>query len=408
MMLQSDPSYNPYEDVLTTYTATQVRVLSWIYYVTPPISMLGSTTILYAIYYGRLVARNAFKKTFLRLTVGFCVLDLIQSAGILAFGPWAMPVGTPYVMNASGNIATCNLNGFFTHLAWGLWIYSACLACYHTMTVRFQWQDDFLERFIEPIFHGLAWLFPLTTGTTFMLLGLMNPIPGVPGSCAFSNLPAHCQVAPYGMDVECYRGENSWQASLAVGCVMMFCMLVIPISFILLYRRVREIEKKIGRFGRSHRSSAARLLLTARTGRQALKYISAFLVCNIPFIVSLFGPDYGAPFDAIYYFIVTIPIRIFFPLQGFFNALIFVQSHPVLFEEEEPLHFMTLISIQVQRFFSYQPPQDTAPNSEVAPKDPPSEATTSPSCDPLPTLKDGNVPDDIIDPITFKGGIDHT
>ena len=362
--------------MVLSYSISEIKAFSYLYYLTPPISLVGSCLLLYAVREGRKDSLRHLKTPFLRLLCGFAILDVIQSAGSLAFGPWSVPKDTPYVWNASGTIATCNANGFITNLLLGLVLYSACHASYSALTIYFQWRDEFIGRFIEPFFHVIVWGTTVTSGLLMVFQGMMNPVPSNIGTCWSSDYPPDCTYKP---DVECLRGagkNHTTQAFVLIGGAVVGSFIVIIISFWLIHSKVRQQEEKMNQwsersFGLSGSSHSIRLSgssrsesivsgggqsndssfphsrrfksLSDKVGNQALAYICAFLICNMPLLISGFGPRYGVPYATTYYRINSIAFEVLTPLQGAFNALIFFYNNQGIFRRGGPLYFLNRI-----------------------------------------------------------------
>jgi disulfide bond formation protein DsbB len=357
---------NSYERPWTEYSQSQKRTLNALYYVTPPFSLLGSLTIAYVVVKGKLISNHNFKPTFVRLLLGFSLVDIVHSLGYLILGPWAVPKGTPWVYNASGTVATCDAKAFFLHMSQGLWIYSTSLAIYHALKVRFEYRDAYITHRIEPWFHALAWFIPIFTGILLIPFGLMNPIASVPGYCTMSELPTGCDLTD---DYDCERGENWFAAGIVLSVALSgICLLIISVSFVLIYLKVRGTEKRMARFGLAHRSSAANMELTGQVGRRAMYYIGAFFLCNLPTYVNWVGPpsETAENDKAVdFYFPLNAACFILFPLQGFLHALIFLISHPFVFREEGPLHVSRLDMMWNSAALSPPTLSDHLPPSEI-------------------------------------------
>mmetsp|Transcript_4809 Transcript_4809/g.6719 ORF Transcript_4809/g.6719 Transcript_4809/m.6719 type:complete len:398 (-) Transcript_4809:127-1320(-) len=315
---------NIYETSFVHFTPSQIKFFGVVYYLTPPLSLLSSITVLYLIVKSKLWRTGNLNPTFLRLTIGFSIMDALQSLGTLVFGPWSIPAGSPFSSNAIGNVTTCNLNGFFTQLASGLWFYSAFFAVYHMLVVRYQWKSATISKYIEPFFHSIAWLYPILQASIIMAFDLMNPVAGAPGTCWATQVPDGCVVE----DVECQRGSDKYGIIIATIASILIIMVVMIVSSILLYLRVRHIEQKIARFDPSGSfSSSSRMKTTRQTGRQAIRYILSFLACNLATCTIVFGPEYSSPNANVYYTVTGGSFLVLFPLQGLLHACIFIRTN---------------------------------------------------------------------------------
>lgn len=266
-------------------------------------------------------------------------MDTIHSVGHLTLGTWAVPKGSPYVTRASGSVLTCTIKGFFNYLYPGLMLYSACLATFHCIKVRFGLHDRVISKRIEPFMHVLAWIVPIVAYTASASLEAINPSATQPGFCwAFDN-PSGCGRYE---DVECNRsGPDVFRPVMSAffGLVGLGSFSVTSVTFVLIYRKVRSIEQRISRYG-MRSSSAANSEKSRAIGRQAIRYIAAFALCNVGFLLNMFA--FGSA-TSLYYFLVASWQALLLPLQGFFNAWIFVSCHPALFNDGGPLVQLRLL-----------------------------------------------------------------
>ena len=231
------------------YSETQKLTLYITYYLTPPLSLLGSLCFVYAVWKGKLLSGRCMTRyhrmprpTCVRLLLGFSIMDSIKSFGGLMFGPWSVPLGTPFVYRPAGTIQTCAASGFFFNLYAGLWIYSGCLAIYHALIIRLEWKEEYLAKRLEPFFHLFAWIYPLVVSILSLRLRCFNPVGGLPGFCWISSVPTACTR----LGLNCYRGEKYLIFSLLVASgSIVLSFLVISISFFFVYRKVRMTEKKM-------------------------------------------------------------------------------------------------------------------------------------------------------------------
>ena len=81
------------------YSRTQTIVLQPLPYLSAPPSAIGSALIIYTIAVDKYLEIG----TYHRLILGMSIMDFISSFGFTAFGHWAVPAGTNFVVGASGN-----------------------------------------------------------------------------------------------------------------------------------------------------------------------------------------------------------------------------------------------------------------------------------------------------------------
>lgn len=293
------------------------------------------------------MSKHNIKPTFVRLMVGFALVNLVYSLGETAMGPWAVPVGVPSVPAASGNTATCDAKAFLHNFVQGPLLYATGLAFYHLLKVRFEVNDDVIVGYVEPIVHFVAWAVPIVTGSIMVAMEMSNPIRSMPGLCYIAELPPGCNEYD---DVDCVRGEDWYVFCLL--CSALFaaiCVVVTAASFVMIYCKVRSTERRMARYGESAHggsSSRSRMEMSRQTGRHALGYIGAYMVCALPMFVDFAGPPSNTavnPDAADFYLPMDIFLYLLLPLHGFLQACILLRSHPFVFRVGGPLHFVTRV-----------------------------------------------------------------
>ena len=105
---------------------------------------------------------------------------------------------------ASGNQATCSVQGFFSQLSISVVLYNAFLAIYFMLVIRFGWTEAKIQQIkLERYIHGTCIAVGLVTSSIAMGLDLYNPAGWY---CSISPYPAGCRNDS---NVPCQRGENA-------------------------------------------------------------------------------------------------------------------------------------------------------------------------------------------------------
>lgn len=309
------------------YSAHQTDILLTLYYLTPPLSLLGSCTIMYVILRPKRSLERV-NRTFVRLMLGYAVMDAVQTVLWLALGPWALPAENPYVPHATGSIATCNVKGFFMNLVFGLMLYSASLASYHCMKVVFEWPDFFITQGFEPAFHFLAWGWPIIMALPSIWYDNINPYGLLPGTCWFTGMDGVRGDEDKGFAVAFEFGFRTFVVSFAVTVL----------AFGMLWWKARQIE---ARLRRTSGGASVVTSLSRTTGRQGMRYSLTFFVCNIawPFLVVANDQNDLDNADH-FYFPLAVYSFLFTPLQGFVNAILFLESHRDVLRHDGPLDWL--------------------------------------------------------------------
>lgn len=84
-----------YDDVPLFYSSKQMRLMEALYYLSTPFSLMGSLVTIYVITSEMMHRTSSLdphvQRTYLRLVLGYGIVDVMQSLVWLALGPWALP-----------------------------------------------------------------------------------------------------------------------------------------------------------------------------------------------------------------------------------------------------------------------------------------------------------------------------
>ena len=319
------------------------------------LSLFASIIILWIIHR----SHEGLSTTTNRLLFGLSLSDVISSfAQSLA----TLPAPSEYedvIWNAKGNVRSCKAQGFFIFLgSMAAPLYNCSLCFYHLAILKFNKKDDFIKEKIEPFLHGIPILISLMGGFTILRLKGFNP-----------NM-TYCFIGsdPTCDDVECDRIQDSTTLFIIFSAAPYIILpSVIIISMSVMYKFVLQQERKLEKYGVGsfrHNIKSTKATTTvdnnipdkSRSGKEpqsgkkallrgpscdqkgdcviirkrkkqsrivlntALSYSLACLFSySLPVVISirtLSNLSSG--------FAISIITRILFPLQGFFNFLVFV------------------------------------------------------------------------------------
>ncbi|CAB9502508.1 expressed unknown protein [Seminavis robusta] len=218
---------------------------------------------------------------------------------------WAVPAGD--FAYSTGNIQTCDFQGFLLQVVIGAPLFSCAMAWYFWLIVaRGKTSQELLvyERWISPIIVLYAF------GSSFFLLGkkMYNHIGAV---CWIQGSPPGCGNSSYrGGGEPCERGDWAW----LYGMVMFYIPLWICILLIVIFNISNYVKLR-----RDGDSGEARWF-AAQSGLYAL----AFVVTWAP-STTWSGLHWKVDGGS---FIVDILAAWFEPLGGFWNLLIFLRNRP--------------------------------------------------------------------------------
>jgi hypothetical protein len=188
------------------WTQKQKLALAILPKISSVLSLFGSLWIIVEV----ATEEEKIKKPYHRLLFAMSVYDVLES--VWNFGStWPIPEGSPDVMWASGNTATCTAQGFFLTLSVAVPIYNAMLSLYYVLVIKYNYTNKQLTGFAEPIMHIVAFLWAFGTALYSALAGLLN---NANLWCWIAPLPSDCLpslthgTAKDGNPMPCLRGDN--------------------------------------------------------------------------------------------------------------------------------------------------------------------------------------------------------
>lgn len=303
------------------------------------LSMCGSLAIIIHI----LKSQKRRRLVYHRLLLGMSCYDLVSSF-FLFLSSWAVPSDTDMFW-ASGSTATCTIHGMFSQVAaLATPSYNACLCIYYFLVVCKEFSERKVKE-IEIYLHAWPTALGLGTGLAGLPLTLYNPagfhcwISGLPSGCDQDNL------------VECERGKLSWIFRWAFFYAWIWLYFVmIAVCIALVYLKVLRQEQRQNRFNRIPGLELDRRR-SRRVAYQALLYVGAY------YLTFLFGTitrsmqlaDRPVP-QAIF-----ICFVIFYPLQGFLNAMIYMSPRFYQWRQDNPSASSLAFVLPKSKYFSTKP-----------------------------------------------------
>ncbi|KAL3904536.1 MAG: hypothetical protein SGILL_010027, partial [Bacillariaceae sp.] len=246
-----------------------------------------------------------------RILMGMSFLDLFSSMSAI-LGPTVSPADTDDMIHAYGNQATCSMQAFWSQLGAGVPLYNAMLSIYYTMTIVFMMQDVTIRKYVEWFFHALPLGFAFSTAIAGVVLEIYNSNGKF---CWVDDKPLHCSFDP---EVECERGENAYQFVLPfAGYPLIFGFLVVTVCMIMICVSFSRRSKVLSDFSSTKDVNK----IVSAVFVQALLFILAFLLTYVwGFAIKVMRYTGKEP-----HFSLRVLHKIFFPLQGFWNVLIFIR-----------------------------------------------------------------------------------
>ena len=234
----------------------------------------------------------------------------------------SLPIPKGDYHGAMGNNVTCSMQGFFVQLGTAVPYYNASICLFAYMTILHKYTTEQFSLTIEPYCHALAILFPLLTA--FVVLALNgfhggNEYGGGHWCWIYIN-PSHDSY------------EDSISSRYATALAWLFAG--VPVGLVSLavfffmgrvYMHVRMHNRMVRRDNALGRVTSTMNIQTAQTARQALFYSMAFVVSFFPIDLDHILTLAGLREDRhpLLHPILRVFQSTFFPLQGFWNFIIY-------------------------------------------------------------------------------------
>ncbi len=267
----------------------------------------------------------------------------------------------PFSGKSFGNIGTCRAQGFLIFLGTIMVITSSCaLNIYYLCAMRYNMAEDKIKRKVLPIMLVVCTLSSVVIAFVALKKDHFSPKP-LKGFCTigheFYPTNTNCAIHDHDNDAleeddnknttsDCFRWvpEDSEPASdgFIITTFVIVCFFVIVSSLVVLVFTFFKEELYIRRSMRiTRRSRMVRRLRYSTNSRnsgtfsrtravllQAFMYVTAFTLTHVWFLILFFvhvqTPGNGDGRLPKFHEYVVIAAWIFRPLQGFFNAMIFI------------------------------------------------------------------------------------
>ena len=272
-------------------------------------------------------SESKLRTVYHRIMFGMSVADIMLS---VATGLSTLPMPKelsfkhePYDGTRLGNTQTCEAQAFF--YVFGLNVmfsYNAMLFVYNTCAITFQMREQHIVKFVEPFLH----LIPLGMGLGIAIPPLVNELYNPTTWDAWCSISAGTAEV-YTEQVLRLRNLKNMD-SMVIILVVTFFSIILICSILILWRVIRVerelLGPKIKRRGEllmsNNQEKANKSLQNSKViAKQALAYLLSFMItAGVLFIRGLIDePNW----------MIFLSFALM-PLQGFFNALIFI-SHKV-------------------------------------------------------------------------------
>jgi hypothetical protein len=191
-------------------SATRSNALAYLPVATGAFSLVGSALILISVCRSsqstrgnRRQSRGKTSHVYHRIMAAMSVYDIVHTPFGSMCANLFKPRHSGTLSDGRGTRVTCTLQGFFVQWGFGCFAYGAWLSVYYMMTIRYNVQEAFLARRVEPVIHASVFLLYFGSALIASILGLINPTSHA--ACWIMPYPLPCSVVD---SIPCVRGEN--------------------------------------------------------------------------------------------------------------------------------------------------------------------------------------------------------
>lgn len=361
---------------MATLNKAQISSLIIVPSITGCISSIASTTLIVSIFRSNQKLSTVYR----RLVFALSVFDILQSIPQI-FSSLPMPTGS--IWGAIGNDITCDLQGFFATIGFcGAVLYSLSLTIYFLLVVKFNMSEAKIKKNVEPFLHVV----PIAYGVTFATFTYVtNNYNSIGTLCWIAPEPLNCEDDP---EVECLNVGNSrimkW---FGVGIPLFGCFIGNCTTLAVIWWTYRSQTKKNQAYGnlfvqpqsanpqpeqqqqideeaqtvksccvfcpmnkclftvsscprfpqrnipktsvlakRLSRPSRASIRNMEEISNRAAAYVIACILTYMFPIINRLIERQGSNVAP---FVITLLSRMFFPLQGLFNVLVYTYPHVI-------------------------------------------------------------------------------
>ena len=308
--LSSDEGEGLYDPrMISSLSNSQESTLVLLFWFSALLSISGSSWILYDL---RGKNRNHHKASFRRILGSMAFWDISFSTQMI-LSPLLVPADTSQQVWAIGNDASCNFLGFLTSIMFASVYYNGTLSLYYVMTITGRYSDAEFGKKIEPYCHFVNVCYPLATAIVGLAKGFYSEHEVGPG-CWVDDYPRNC-----GPDIELGQTGEKCQSQIIAwlfsGLPTLLMLIMIIINNIVI---IQHVNRKL---------TSENKHLVRQVANQAFLYVAAFIASiGIGLVLRIAeGQDLWYPEDDDKLFPFYVVVAICLPLQGFWNALIYMR-----------------------------------------------------------------------------------
>lgn len=231
-------------------SSTKSKVIAVAPKFTAFLSICGSLGIIIKV----LCNRSRRKKPMHRIMLGMSICNVFCSIWYFA-STWPIPAGTKdkffgetdedTIFWAAGdsNGISCSISGFFNQFAVVTPLYNITLSIFYLLVVNYNWKDNRIQK-IEWLFHAI----PLGYATFTSIFAAIADLYGyVPWTCWILPSPSE-QLSGDTQELTPIQLRFPIFQWVFLFGVVWACIIVVTIIFIIIYRKMKKLERKMSRY----------------------------------------------------------------------------------------------------------------------------------------------------------------
>jgi len=302
------------------WTDQQLRILDILPRVSAALSILGSLFIIYQ------VLKNPKKREMVyhRQMLILSCTDFLYSA-VWFVGSWPAPGSGWCTANAFVGLMTAVPQAMF----------NAALCLYYLFTIRYKWSEVQMRR-LQPLLISFPFVWGLVSAVLPLAAGMINP--GINGLCWVQKAPSGCS------GTDCIPAENYFDLFLVIALIIplwtSFAVALVAMFFV--YATVSKDAQNdsanqapVGFLWFAQREAGQDVSSQARSrrmARQAFWYLVNFFLTYVfsttVVIIGIVGSQNPFALQFLQF--------MFYPLQGFGNAIIYIRPRYLRNREKYP------------------------------------------------------------------------
>ncbi len=279
------------------------------------LSLMGSLFIFQDV----VIHKRPIDRVYYRIMLGLSCSDMIAST-VNIFSTWPIPPDSGNFL-ANGTTATCTAQGFFNELGnLATPLYNTSLCAYYVLVIRQAWSEDRIRIRVERYMHAM----PILIALTIAVLGLPFKLYNNSGwLCWIAKYPKGCSGS------DCTRGVHADIFRWVHYAIIWSAIISVTVGMYLIYLKVKSFDM---REAQENNDEVARMERSKKVAIQSALFVGAlYLTWSFTTVTRIYQVTTGNNNTTL-----LVLMAIFFPLQGFFNFLVYCRPRYLRCKSRNP------------------------------------------------------------------------